>query len=76
MHAEDGRSWVEFDLSLTCSGGSGGTGYLAEDLSVVLEFYQNGILRVAIDQPDSTRFRISGEDLPVEWDQLKGVDEE
>ena len=33
-------------------------------------FYQNGILRVLIDQKDSQRFRISQEDLPVEWDQL------
>lgn len=31
---------------------------------------------MAVDQPDADRFRISGEDLPVEWDQLKGVDED
>ncbi len=72
MHNADGQTYIDFDLSMSCAQ----SGYLAPNLQVRLEFYQNGIMRVAIDQPDSTRFRISGEDLPVEWDQLKGVDQE
>lgn len=41
-----------------------------------MHFYQNGILRVLIDQKDSQRFRISQEDLPVEWDQLIPLSED
>jgi len=38
-----------------------------------MEFYQNGIMRLEIDAPGQKRFRISQEDLPVEWDQLQPI---
>ena len=34
-------------------------------LSLTLSFYQNGIMRCLIEEPDNTRFRISDYDLPV-----------
>lgn len=37
---------------------------------MTLKFYQNSIMRVLIQEPASTRFRISQEDLPVVDAQL------
>ena len=48
----------------------GDFGYLASDLTLNVSIYQEGILRVDIEEedPESWRFRISEEDLPVVWD--------
>ena len=53
-------------MNLNCDS----NGYLASSLDVELQFYQNGIMRALIDEADSTRMRISEEDLPIEWNQL------
>ncbi len=37
-------------------------------------FYQNGIMRMLIEEPGVKRFRISQEDLPVVDEQLERVD--
>ena len=50
------------------------TGYLARELELQMQFYENGIMRTLIDTADHTRFRISQEDLPVVWDQLEPLD--
>ena len=34
-------------------------------------FYQDGITRILIGEPDNTRFRISQQELPVVWSQLQ-----
>ena len=44
------------------------SGYLAHDLDLQMQFYEDGIMRTLIDTADHTRFRISQEDLPVVWD--------
>lgn len=62
-------SQVTFTLHLACTP----NGYLTTQLSGVMEFYQNGIMRLEIDAPGQKRFRISQEDLPVEWDQLQPI---
>jgi hypothetical protein len=36
-------------------------------------FYQSGIMRAVIKEPNSDRFQISSEDIPVVWDQLTPV---
>jgi hypothetical protein len=41
---------------------------VSTDLSIEISFYQNGIARVLIEEPNSGRFRISEEDLPVSED--------
>lgn len=45
-------------------------GYLAHDLELTMQFYEDGVMRTLIDTSEKSRFRISEEDLPVEWDQL------
>jgi hypothetical protein len=67
---------VSFKLNLDCGSSGSDTGYLARELNAVLEFYQNGILRVEIDEPVGGRFKISDEDLPVVWDQLEPLGED
>ena len=46
------------------------TGYLASDLIFKMWFYQDGITRIMIGEPENTRFQISQQDLPVAWSQL------
>lgn len=46
------------------------SGFLGAELELTLAFYQDGIMRALIDTEEHSRFRISGEDLPVSWDQL------
>ena len=41
-----------------------------EELDLKMWFYQNGIMRTLIQEPSSTRFRISEENLPVVDEQL------
>lgn len=45
-------------------------GTIAQTLDLTMTVYQNGILRLLIEEPDVKRFRISQEDLPVVDDQL------
>ena len=49
-------------LNLACSDP---TQEIAPELDLTLWFYQNGIMRTLLEEPDSTRFRISQEGLPV-----------
>jgi len=42
----------------------------AADLSLEVDFYQSGIARFLIEEPDSSRFRISSTGLPVVDEQL------
>ena len=37
----------------------------ASTLDLTIKFYQNGIMRVLIQEPNSTRFSISAVNLPV-----------
>ncbi len=43
---------------------------VSTDLDIHISFYQNGIARVLIEEPNSGRFKISEEGLPVSDDQL------
>lgn len=45
-------------------------GSIASQLTLKMCFYQNGIMRVIIDEPNSERFKISDSDLPVNEEQL------
>ena len=45
-------------------------GSVAQSLDLTVNVYQNGILRILIEEPGVKRFRISQEDLPVVDDQL------
>ena len=47
---------------------SNDSGDFASVLNLRMTFYQNGIMRTLIEEPGSTRFRISAEGLPVEED--------
>lgn len=47
---------------------------IASNLDLTLWFYQNGIMRALLEEPDSTRFRISDEDIPVVEEQLIAAD--
>lgn len=55
-------------LSAQLSFSSNDSGDFASVLNLRMTFYQNGIMRTLIEEPDSTRFRISAEGLPVEED--------
>ena len=49
-------------------------GKAAQQLNLTLSFYQNGILRVLLEEPNGNRFRISQEAVqPVVEEQLKPV---
>ena len=45
---------LSFSLKSNCTGP-----LIASELDVTLRFYQNGIMRALIEEPESTRFRIS-----------------
>lgn len=47
---------------------------MAQNLNLTLTVYQNGILRMLLEEPEVARFRISQEDLPVVDEQLNAVD--
>ena len=57
-------------LNFACAGDSGD---YASVLNLRMTFYQNGIMRTLIEEPGSTRFRISEEGLPVSEEQLIAV---
>ena len=61
-------------ISATLSLVSPTDGTSAQTLTLTMTFYQNGILRVLIEEPNGARFRISQEDLPVVDNQLVPVD--
>lgn len=54
-------------LNFACAGDSGD---FASTLNLRMTFYQNGIMRTLIEEPGSTRFKISEEGLPVVEEQL------
>ena len=72
MQVDDATATISAALEMPSCGG-GLSGYLASGLELQVQFFQQGIIRAVVDQHDSTRFRISDEDLPVEWDQLNPV---
>ena len=43
---------------------------ISSELDFTMWFYQNGIVRVLLEEPASGRFRISGEGIPVVEEQL------
>jgi hypothetical protein len=47
---------------------------MANDLSLSLQLYQNGILRVKIDEPGTDRFSISDHGFGVDGHNLRPVD--
>lgn len=49
------------------------TGLLSDDLNLSIWFYQNGIMRAVIEEPDSDRFRISKEGISVQDEMLVGM---
>ena len=53
---------------------SSSDGMIAQTLDLTLTVYQNGIMRMLVEEPGVKRFRISQEDLPVVEDQLIKVD--
>ena len=53
---------VQMQLGYDCIGD---TSHLAKNLDMKLYFYQNGIVRGLIQEPNVKRFRISQQDLPV-----------
>ena len=70
MHADAESTKATILLNLY-TGYCSDPGYLAEELYIYVDFYQGGIMKVLVDDIDhdeTTRFRISQEDLPVEWD--------
>lgn len=60
MAVDDATSAISATLNLNCTSTD-----IAEVLNLKMVFYQNGILRATIEEPDSTRFKISEHDLPV-----------
>ena len=61
---------VKAKLNLGCKT----DGKAAQQLDLTLSFYQNGILRVLLEEPNGNRFRISQESLqPVVEEQLRPV---
>ena len=49
------KSLISFPLHMACED----TGFLASDLEFTVQFYESGIARMLIGEPDNTRFRIS-----------------
>ena len=50
-------------------------GKIAQTLNLTLTFYQNGMMRTLIEEPNTKRFRISQDDLePIVESQLTTVD--
>ncbi len=65
VHDEYGALTAQ--LNFACAGDSGD---FASTLNLKMTFYQNGIMRALIEEPGSTRFKISEEGLPVVEEQL------
>lgn len=61
-------------INATLNLASPSDGTVAQTLDLTVNVYQNGILRVLIEEPGVKRFRISQEDLPVVEEQLIAQD--
>ena len=68
IDASNGKITAELNLA------SQSDGMAAQKLDLTLNVYQNGILRMLLEEPGHERFRISQEDLPVVEEQLKPAD--
>ena len=64
---DDEEKSVSFPLSKGCNS----TGQLAKELQFKMWFHQDGIAQILIGEPGNSRFQISQEDLPVDWDNLR-----
>ena len=49
------KSLISFPLHMACED----TGFLASELEFSIQFYESGIARMLIGEPENTRFRIS-----------------
>ena len=63
---EQAKGTINAQLTLA----SESDGSVAQTLDLTLNVYQNGILRMLLEEPAVKRFRISQEDLPVVEEQL------
>jgi hypothetical protein len=61
IEVDDTRGSISAKLNLACSD----SGEISPELDLTLWFYQNGIMRAFLEEPQSGRFRISDEGLPV-----------
>ena len=68
IDAAKGKITAELNLASQSDGAA------AQKLDLTLSIYQNGILRMLVEEPGHERFRISQEDLPVVDEQLKPAD--
>ena len=68
IDATNGKITAELNLASESDGAA------AQKLDLTLNIYQNGILRMLLEEPGHERFRISQEDLPVVEEQLKPAD--
>ena len=68
IDATKGKITAELHLASESDGAA------AQKLDLTLSIYQNGILRMLVEEPGHERFRISQEDLPVVDEQLKPAD--
>ena len=68
IDATNGKITAELNLASQTDGAA------AQKLDLTLSIYQNGILRMLVEEPGHERFRISQEDLPVVEEQLKPAD--
>ena len=64
----------ENQIEATLNLASSSDGTVAQSLDLTMVFYQNGIMRLLIEEPGVKRFRISQEDLPVVDEQLERVE--
>ena len=62
------------NINATLNLASASDGTIAQTLDLTLTVYQNGIMRMLIEEPGVKRFRISQEDLPVADEQLEVTD--
>ena len=67
IQINDEEGSIELELNIGCHGSR----YLAKNLIATMFFYQNGITRFVIGEPGNERFRITQEDISVEWDNLE-----
>jgi hypothetical protein len=59
---DDGLGSISARLNLACTDISD---EISTELDLKIRFYQNGIMRAVIEEPNSGRFKISEDDLPV-----------
>jgi hypothetical protein len=71
LEVSDEESTISLNLVYDTS--LAGFDFYAPCLHITMTFYQNGIMRLLVDEPESGRFKISEQELPVVEDQLHGV---